>query len=217
MIFSIFYNVPNLNVIYNTKCYQLQFCLIGLYAFLSAHIVINYGPHWQVVFVFFRTSEFSTLTLKFLVSWTENPHLSFRGIDVSTFLRLFYDTFHRDRAVRQLLLTAFQYLRMRPASGWDKSQEGLNPAPIFLSHWKWVRYGCQSNVRWDDQILDKVNWRLCKCWGTIQKTWDRGRLDSSSLISWKNDLHLWAFAAHLPFRVLLYIRWPCCHIHSKAL
>lgn len=83
---------------------------------------------------FFSLQEMSTpcwtLALKLLLSWTENPHLSFRGTDVSTFLRLFYDTFHRDRAVRQLLLTAFQYLRMRPAAGWDRVR--LRSGPTLL-------------------------------------------------------------------------------------
>lgn len=50
---------------------------------------------------------------------TGSRYLSFRGTDVRTFLRLSYDTFHRDRAVRQLLLTAFQYL--------VSSHSGLSP------------------------------------------------------------------------------------------
>lgn len=94
--------------------------------------------------------------LNFWLSWTENPHLSLRGTDVSTFLRLFYDTFHRDRAVRQLLLTAFQYLRMRPASGWDKARRrrrrSWNSAPIFLQlldmNQIWLSEQCQ--MRWSN-------------------------------------------------------------------
>lgn len=157
-----------------------------------------WASFWQKQILFFLLGQpaFSTLTLKFLVSWTENPHLSFRGIDVSTCLRLFYDTFHRDRAVRQLLLTAFQYLGMRPVSGWDRVAEQLSPAPIFLSYWKWVRYGCQSNVRWDDQILDKVNWRLCKCWGTVQKT-EGLSWGSSRLISLTSNLHIYGIFQHI--------------------
>lgn len=122
------------------------------------------------------TLSFSVIwPLKFLVSGTENPHLSFQGTDVSTFLRLFYDTFHRDRAVRQLLLTAFQYLRMRPVSGWDRVKElwevgeVLDPSPICLGCFKWVGYGCRSNVRWGDQILGRVNGSLGKCRGTYLK------------------------------------------------
>ncbi len=145
----------------------------------------------------------STLTVKFVVSWTENPHLSFRGTDVSTFLRLFYDTFHRDRAVRQLLLTAFQYLRMRPASGWDRVRRGWTLLPSSLVT------GNES-----DMVVRAMSDEMIKSWtrltegyanvgGTVQKKWDRGSLNSSRLISLKNDFTFMGFCS------TLIILWYC--------
>lgn len=91
------------------------------------------------------------------------------------------------------------------------SREGLNPASIFLSYWKWVRYGCQSNVRWDDQIAGKVNWRLCKCRGAVQTT------GSPRLISWRNDFLLRAFGGRTCYIVTLKMMWPFCHFRSGDL
>lgn len=144
----------------------------------------KFNPH----FFSSRTTKFSTLILKFLVSWTESPHLSFRGIDVSTFLRLFYDTFHRDRAVRQLLLTAFQYLRMRPASGWDRVRRGWTLLPFSLVT------GNESDmvVRAMSDGMIKSWTRLtegyAKCWLVVQRTCDWGGLNSSRKIAQKDDL-----------------------------
>lgn len=138
----------------------------------------------------------SRLIRWYAVSWTENPHLSFRGIGVSTFLRLFYDTFHRDRAVRQLLLTAFQYLRMRPASGWDRVRRSWTLLPSSLAT------GNESDMvvrGMSDDMIKSWTW-LTKSYANVgvlfRKHETREGLNSSRLISWKNDLHLGAFAAH---------------------
>lgn len=179
---------------------------------------INYGSKTDRSrsFFSFMTTKFSTLILKFLVSWTENPHLSFRGTDVSTFLRLFYDTFHRDRAVRQLLLTAFQYLRMRPASGWDRVRRGWTLLPFSLVT------GNES-----DMVVRAMSDGMIKSWTRLTEGYANVevlfRRHETGIVwippekSVKRMTYINGLLQNTCLVVLLYIMWLYCTIRRKDL